>query len=39
MEEVGKKLEKAQQSGNQAAMEEAIKEMTALQAEQPMVAR
>ena len=39
MEEVGKKLEKAQQSGDQAAMEEAVKEMTALQAEQPMVAR
>lgn len=38
MEEVGKKLEKAQQSGDQAAMEEALKEMTALQAEQPMMA-
>jgi Yip1-like protein len=37
MEEVGKKLEKAQQSGDQAAMEQAIKEMAALQAEQPMV--
>jgi hypothetical protein len=37
MEEVGKKLEKAQQSGDQAAMEQAVKEMTALQAEQPMV--
>jgi len=37
MEEVGKKLEKAQQSGDQTAMEEAIKDMAALQSEQPMV--
>ena len=37
MEEAGKKLEKAQQSGDQAAIEQAIKEMTSLQAEQPMV--
>lgn len=37
MEEVGKKLEKAQQSGDQAAMEQAIKEMTSLQEGQPMV--
>ena len=37
MEEVGKKLEKAQQSGDQAAMEQAIKEMAALQGEQPMM--
>ena len=36
MEEVGKKLEKAQQSGDQAAMEKAINEMTSLQAEQPL---
>lgn len=35
MEEVGKKLEKAQQSGDQAAMEKAIKEMASLQGEQP----
>jgi len=39
MEEVGKKLEQAQQSGDQAAMDQALKEMAALQAEQPMVAR
>lgn len=37
MEEAGKKLQKAQQSGDQAAMDQAVKEMTALQAEQPMV--
>ena len=37
MEEVGKKLEKAQQSGDQAAMEQALKEMASVQAEQPMV--
>jgi uncharacterized membrane protein (DUF106 family) len=37
MEEVGKKMEKAQQSGDQAAMEQALKEMASLQAEQPMV--
>jgi hypothetical protein len=37
MEEVGKKMEKAQQSGDQAAMQQAIKEMAALQAEQPML--
>jgi hypothetical protein len=36
MEAVGKKLEQAQQSGDQAAMDQALKEMTALQAEQPM---
>lgn len=36
MEEVGRKLEKAQQSGDQAAMEQALKEMTELQREQPM---
>ncbi len=35
MEEAGKKLERAQQSGDQAAMEAAIKEMSALQGEQP----
>jgi len=37
MEEVGKKLEKAQQSGDQAAMEQAIKELASVQAEQPMM--
>ena len=37
MQEAGKKLEKAQQSGDRAAMEQAIKEMTSLQGEQPMV--
>lgn len=36
MEAAGKKLEKAQQSGDQAAMEQAINEMTSLQGEQPM---
>lgn len=36
MEAAGKKLEKAQQSGDQAAMEQAIKEMTALQQSMPM---
>lgn len=36
MEAVGKKLEQAQQSGDQAAMDQALKEMAALQAEQPM---
>jgi Yip1 domain len=35
MEDAGKKLERAQQSGDQAAMEAAIKEMSALQGEQP----
>jgi len=35
MEEAGKKLERAQQSGDQAAMEAAIKELSALQGEQP----
>ena len=38
MEEVSKKIEKAQQSGDQAAMEQAVKEMTALQEQQPAVA-
>jgi hypothetical protein len=37
MEEAGKKLEQAQRSGDQAAIEQAIKEMTSLQGEQPMV--
>jgi len=37
MEAAGKQMEKAQQSGDQAAMEQAIKEMTELQREQPMV--
>ena len=36
MEAVSKKLEKAQQSGDQAAMEQALKEMTALQQNMPM---
>lgn len=36
MEAVGKKIEKAQQSGDQAAMEQAIKEMASLQQDQPM---
>ncbi len=36
MEEVGKKMEKAQQAGDQAGMEQAIKEMTALQQSMPM---
>ena len=36
MEETTKKMQAAQQSGNQAEMEQAMKEMTALQAEQPM---
>ena len=31
MEEAGKKIEQAQQSGDQAAMEQAIKEMASLQ--------
>lgn len=35
MEEAGKKLERAQQSGDQAAMEAAMKEISALQGEQP----
>ena len=39
MEEIGKQLEKAQQSGDQAAMERAIKEMSVLQLEQPPVTR
>lgn len=38
MEEAGKKLEKAQQSGDQAAMEQAAEEMASLQKGQPMVA-
>ena len=38
MDTAGKKLEKAQQSGDQAAIEQAIKEMTALQGENPMAA-
>ena len=38
MEEAAAKLEKAQQSGDQAAMDQALKEMTALQAEQPSMA-
>jgi hypothetical protein len=37
MQEAGKKLEKAQQSGDRAAMEQAIKEMASLQGEQPKV--
>jgi hypothetical protein len=37
MEAAGKKLEKAQQSGDQAAIEQAMKEMTSLQREQPIV--
>lgn len=37
MEEASKKLEKSQQSGDRVAMEQAIKEMAALQKEQPMV--
>lgn len=36
MEAAGKKLEQAQKSGDQAAMDQAMKEMTALQKEQPM---
>lgn len=36
MEEAGKKLEKAQQSGDQVAMDHAVKEMAALQEGQPM---
>jgi hypothetical protein len=36
MEAVSRKMEKAQQSGDQAAMEQAVKEMTSLQQEQPM---
>jgi len=36
MEVAGKKLEKAQQSGDKAAVEQAIKEMTALQQDMPM---
>jgi hypothetical protein len=36
MEETSKKLQAAQQSGNQAELEQAMKEMNALQAEQPM---
>jgi hypothetical protein len=38
MEEAGKKLEQAQKSGDQAAIEQAIEEITSLQGEQPMVA-
>jgi Yip1-like protein len=37
MEEAGKKLEKAQQSGDQAAMEQAVKEIASLQEARPMV--
>lgn len=37
MEEVSKKLEKSQQSGDRAAMEQALKEMADLQKEQPMM--
>jgi hypothetical protein len=37
MEEAGKRLEQAQKSGDQAAIELAIKEMTSLQSAQPMV--
>jgi len=37
MEAAGKKLEKAQQSGDQAAMEKALEEITALQTQQPLV--
>jgi hypothetical protein len=37
MEAAGKKLEQAQKSGDQAAIEQAIKEMTSLQSAQPMV--
>ncbi len=36
MEEVSKKIKEAQQSGDQAAMQQALKEMTALQSEQPV---
>lgn len=36
MEVLGRKLEKAQQSGDQAAMEQVLNEMNALQKEQPM---
>lgn len=36
MEAAGKKLEKAQQAGDSVAMEQAVKEMTSLQAEQPI---
>ena len=38
MQAAGKKLEQAQKSGDQAAMDQAIKEMQALQKEQPMAA-
>lgn len=38
MEEAGKKLEKAQQSGDPATMEQAIKEMASLQGGQPAAA-
>jgi len=37
VEEAGKKLEKAQQSGDQAAIEQAVKEMASLQREQLVV--
>lgn len=37
MEAIGKKMEKAQQSGDQAAMEQAAKEMAALQESRPVV--
>ncbi len=36
MEAAGRKLEQAQKSGDKAAMDQAMKEMTALQQEQPM---
>jgi len=38
MADAGKNLEKAQQSGDQTAMEQALKEMAALQGERPMTA-
>lgn len=38
MEAAGKKLEEAQRSGDQAAIEQAVKEMSTLQAENPMSA-
>lgn len=37
MEAAAKKMEKAQQSGDQAAMEQALKEITSLQGQQPMM--
>lgn len=38
MEATGKKLEKAQQAGDQVAMDQAVKEMAELQREQPIAA-